>query len=246
MLKILNLNRLDNLKKQANNRKLWVMIAILAIVLSNASLAYIILQRGTVSYDALVDVMADDGTNYRGFFVTPNLVLTEAVAGRNGPGTPMRIYKQDGSEYNAQVLASGYKSTMAANGLGTEQNSMVAYNWTLIDIGESGNESYFFAGSAEILTGNEEIRLVMRDENNRNAFRSGTLDRTGPKHILWNLEIRPEDAGCPLILKDSEEVVAIVMDLNLSTHTSTGAFSNIEVVPIDLVKEKCEEAGFPF
>jgi len=242
MSKILSLNRLDKIKNISKHRVTWITSIIIIFIVINVLAGYLHFQKTTIPYDALVNVITDEGTS-RGFFISPTLVITEARVGK-AVNSPIRVVVQDGMEYDAQLLASGYVELMESLKLGNTQQSFIADNWSLIDISENGEvESYFLLGTHSSLVGDEKIRLITKDETGNNVFRDGIYEKTGPENFLWSLEVRETDIGSPIMVKETEEVVAIAMDLNLSYINND--FPNIMIIPIEIISKKCEESGYP-
>jgi len=227
----------------ANRRKIrlslfyrWLLL--LTILLVNIFLAYVLFQQPINPYKGVAKIETANGTG-TGFLVTENLMLTAAHVVEN-VGNAVNVLFPDGSEVSGTVVASGYSDLQQYGPMGEG----TPYDWALIELEQAQDpEKIIPLGETGSLNVGDELYVVGYPGGMEQNVSKGILSGMDENELRTDAPADPGYSGGPVISIDQLAAVGIVVSAPVIEGEAAQSVRN--AVPIEIVIENCEQAGYP-
>ena len=242
-----SIDELDGFSKKSRLKWRLVLFAVILIFLINIVIGYLILSGPKRSgLEAAVVKIHNTTAVGTGFFVSEKYVLTAAhVAG--AVDNQVSLENAEGMMWNGKVIASGYPEWQKfLTGQGQVSPGATVHDWALIEIETHAEDlvplvvgavADAYQGAAVFLAGHPQGQPL--------TVTKGVISRIEGEEILTDGEIDPGFSGGPMIMvEDDNSLPGDGMVVGIVVSMPQGMTTVKTAVPIDVVVNKCRDAGF--
>ena len=177
-----------------------------------------------------------------GFLVSQKYVLTAAHVVKDVNSLVTAIFPDDNKRVNGQVIASGYSDFMNAQN-SRNMSEITVSDWALIELDSEQNfDLTMELGDDLPLEVGEDVWLIGYPGGDAQNVSKGILSGKDARELRTDTDADPGYSGGPMVSDSQKLVIGIVV--SAPSIDGSAARSVTNAVPIDIVIERCESAGY--